>query len=76
MLGVVLLVAAPVDATSAEIVDSYAASVADDVEVAVIEVGMLVPALEPARVACDRAEIVAAAPVLAGVFRPPRRAVR
>lgn len=76
MLGLVLLFAAPADAASAEIVDSYAASVADDVEVAAIEVGVLVPAFEPARVACDRADIVAPAPVLAGVFRPPRRAVR
>ena len=72
MLGLVFLLGAPADTVSAEVVD--AACLADDVEIAVIEVGVPEPALAQASDVCDRTEIVAPAPVLAGVFRPPRHA--
>lgn len=74
MLGLVLLVAAPADSVSVEVVDAHAACLADDAELSVIELDAPGPALEPACGGCDRTDIVAPAPVLAGVFRPPRRA--
>ena len=63
MLGLVFLLGAPADTVSAEVVDA-----------ACLEVGVPEPALAQASDVCDRTEIVAPAPVLAGVFRPPRHA--
>jgi len=71
ILGLLLLFAAPVD-VSAEAVDAEGCLV-DEVDVVVVELGVPEPAPDPMCAAFDRAEIIAPAPVLAGIFRPPRR---
>ena len=74
LLLALLLLAAPADQRSAEVTDSHAAALADDVELAVVE--LAVPEHEPvlSGIAIELTEIVMPAPVRAGVFRPPRRA--
>jgi hypothetical protein len=72
ILGLLLLFAAPGETVSVEAVDAQACLV-DEADVLVQELGAPAPVPDPACAAFDRAEIIAPAPSVAGVFRPPRR---
>ena len=72
ILGLLLLFAAPGETVSIEAVDAQACLV-DEADVLVLELGVPEPAPDLTYAAFVRAEIIAPAPSLAGVFRPPRR---
>jgi hypothetical protein len=74
LLALLLLIAAPGETVSTEVVDAQVVSIGDEADVSVQELGAPEHALDPRCVAFDRAEILAPAPVLAGIFRPPRPA--